>query len=819
MFTRGRPCLRRRGLSAVLDNVVAGPEEPLLFLYPRWFTSAVRQQRSIASINTATATRRQPGPDRILPRGIRPSRRLSFGRSARRWISSNAAVTAGSNNIDVSARDGSSTGVQDDGPNSQLPAARSERSSSTVMTQDRTPSTDKKRPYNLFADIETTDVQPPSDIGNENTGYTHTRPLAVSPTARERLAIRRLSVRDRRKLRYRLFQSKRIPDNGAKRAWSQWNDIKKLLERFQQDARTWSKKGTKQKELLVPEETVALLAGITDMAMKENVWYVAVHNGCRVHVLHPLESEGRFRKVIISGSDRVVELVVDRIKKAQALQENGDPLVDIRKPAVTVFPSIDAMRRKNIPVPIIRGVWDFYQARERPARLDQLPSTSFTTVREFAEHIEDLTRSQPSVYRRNDKQPRVPHETQVAKRLVKLFKNEANYRLISTAALNRALTFLCEHEFLRSSRAVFLRAEHVTTVDTFNIFLRAAARRQDIRVFRRFLLSMHRAHVRPDPYTWLAFLDCLVSPKAKTNLVTHILQKGYLSQTSAIRTALQLTIQDTFYIHLKNGQSVDSFIETILDTGANWFPPSLLNQMFSVTARLKDFDSMDRLLEICNQQRLKINSSTLNQIILFFRADIFSALRYVFRCNRPGLRLERETWERLFLIAFKGRHFNICRVIWRYACMNGGVTDKMTKTVLTSLSRNVVRKKGTDFDNLWRISAGNVIVGVDFHLSHYPLPESILSNIPSEFRKNPHLFLTSGFKAEGGDRETQRRLASELVHRDIEVGSMYRPVESLAIMLDAAAVIDLEWKGIPRPVTWLMQNAIQVPVKRKLYTR
>jgi hypothetical protein len=604
-------------------------------------------------------------------------------------------------------------------------------------------------------------------------------------------------------------------DSGSRDKWGQWTKVGDLLEEMQHESRLWPKKGPVQKELLIPEETVALMAGITDMAMKENVWYVPVRNGCRVHVLHPLESEGQHRKVILSGSKRSVELVGDHIARIRKLQDQGDPLVDIRKPPVPVYPSIEAMRRKNLPVPLVRGVWDFYQAFKQPAPLDTLLNMSgkLSRVREFAEHIEELTRSRPSSKVVRGK-PGTHHRERVAAALVALFENDANRQYFSTAALNRALSYLFDNEILDDARAVFVRAEHVATVDTFNMLLKSAAKRQDIQVFRGFLNSMARMHIRPNPYTWLAFLDCLVSPTAKASLVNYMMQKGYLSDNGAMRTALHLTIQDTFLAHLQSGKSVDAFFNMIID-GANWFSPTLINQMLSVTVRLRDYDAIDRLLEICEQQGFALDSGSVNSILPLFRSDIQSALRYMFRClDRPETQLDKQAWEMLFLIAFKGRNYNVCRVLWRYACMRRQVTYKMKQSVLTSLARNVPRDKRDGIDDVWSTSAGNVIVGVDFGQSAYPFDDAILDNVPDEHLDNPVAYLASGYKPGGEERERQLSLASALVKRDIEIGPRYQPSVPFSVMLEAAAVMDRGWKGIPRPTQWVMQNAIHIPVRK-----
>ncbi|KAE8364415.1 hypothetical protein BDV27DRAFT_145309 [Aspergillus caelatus] len=767
-------------------------------------------------------------------------RRLSLGGSTKRWASSNNAaktdvIEAGSSQQNVeptatleSGKDGRTGGeVERDGVSPPKNTTSSKPSLSDSPERSKSLEERRKRLFNIFADIDSKPSRPsppppPPPKSSAPRGRdlkTHARPLAALPKnqshERARATMKSLSVRDRRKLRCRLFFTKRMNPE-AKWRWTLWTKLEELFERMEQNTTVWKKRGIKHKEMLLPEETVALLAGATDMAMKENVWYVPVHNGCKVHVLHPRESEGQYRKVVLSGSERVVELVGDRITHAKSLQEMGDPLVDIRKPPIPVFPSLETMARKNIPVPIIRGVWDFYKSAKDPANLGTLLplSQNLSSVREFAEHVDEVARSLPS-YKAS---PGSSHQKQVAKSLLSLFQNERYHGFLSTAALNTALSFLLDHEFVRYARMIFLRAEHVVTVDSFNILLKFAAQKQDMRLFRQFLLTMPRLNIRPNPYTWLTFLDCLVSPKAKASLVSRMMQKGYLNESSAMRTALQATIQNTFRAHLEGGKSVDSFINMLIDTqGANWFPPSLINQMLNVAARRKDFSAMERLLQICKQQGFAVKGSTVNQIVLLFRKDIFSLLRFLFQfIDRPERVLTKDSWEKMFLMAFKGRHYNICRVLWRYACMYRGVTYNMRQSVLTSLLRNTsFRKTGGQYNQLWLTSAGKVIVGIDLHLPDYPLKESFADLVPSEFNRNPVASLATGFKPTGGEREKQQLLASKLVLRDTEVGAMYRPSRSLNIMLEAAAVLDQAWKSAPRPTQWLMQNAIKVSVKRK----
>lgn len=600
--------------------------------------------------------------------------------------------------------------------------------------------------------------------------------------------------------------------------------MKDILERGEENPRAGSRRSHKQKELHIPEETVALMAGTTEAGMAENIYYVAVRNGCRVHILHPREGNGIHRKVILSGSERAIELVEDSIMRGQTMQNSGDPLVEIAKPPFPIFTSIDTMRRKKLPVPLVRGVWTEPEENQMGVQeiIDHRPSP--TTVKEFAEYIEDLTRApEPNAREKVRSGTQTTLRDLVAPRILQLFRQDSNQQLFSSAALNQALVYLCDQELLSTARAIVTRAEHVATADTYNVLLRAAARRQDLKTFRRFLVYMNRVHIRPNPETWLVLLEAMVTPSAKAALVTHMVQKGHLAETGAIRTALQLTIQDSLQVHLQNGQNVESFIGLMVKTyGANWFSASLLSQMFSVISRRDDFTAANELLKFCFDNQLQLNNHILNSIIAMCYRNIFTAIDYTLLFLRqPNFRISRLNLEYLFRSAFKGQKYNICRVLWRYACLYGFVTTKMKETVFSSLRRNESLKKYTnDASKLWQVNSGKVIVGLEMHLPRRqgdkPLyPDQITDLLPSEFRDNPFSYLTSGFKPQGEERDLQLRVAYMVMKRDIKSGSFrYSPEFPLSVMLESAAILDREWHRKPMPLSWTLQNAIQVPLRR-----
>lgn len=687
---------------------------------------------------------------------------------------------------------------------------------------------EQRRRANIFADMEETTAtatavhtrHPPTRMSALR--KTHLRTL--TPTAIKAIAtVKTLLPRDRRRLRHRAFL--KDPPKwvaGAKQDWRKWTHIRRLLDRLQRDHPLWVGRGLKHQVLKVPEETVALIGGVTDIALKENILYAPIRHGIRIHVLPPSESEGHLRKMVVSGSVGGVREVSERILGAARLQASADPLIDIRKPPVPVYPSIDALKRKNMEIPRMRGVWDFYRAKANLLPIEVLLEGQFEpeTPRELLEFIEDLIGSRMSgPYRRQKGGTRrqLSRNQSVEHALMGLFRSYENKRILSTAALNKALGFLCNRN-LRASRIVFARAEHVATVDSYNILLRSCAKRQDVRLFIHLVHTMGKKEIRPDAYTWVALLNCPITTEVKVRLFTYIHERGILAHVGAMRSALQATIADMLSLHLDSGKDMDAFIQTMRNSyGANWFTPSMINQMLYVLANRKNRPALYRMLDLCDEHGLEIDASSLMHILPMYRASIFDALIFCYRyITRPRFRMTRELYEKLFLIAFKGRCFNISRILWRYACMHGMTTYRMKMCVLSTMTTNIPRKTANPIDTIWRSSAGKVIVGVDLHCADRPGEYYFLEHTPAEFRRNPVLSLTTGFKS-GEEREHQLQLATELVRRDIELGRRYAPVLPLAMLLDAAALVDAEWRNTPHQPEWMLKHAVMVPVEWQGY--
>ncbi|CEL07916.1 hypothetical protein ASPCAL11070 [Aspergillus calidoustus] len=817
MLSRGGQHIKRCGLSAGFgDHFAAGhvsvADEPLLFLYPRWFTFVSQQRRRLLNSRTSkrSISNHHTGtlPSRLKTNLLQHRRQSLAAPSRQRWLSTSSVPMLP--NLDTQTE--------------KSATATDPPSESTVKDASSAGLVGKSGNFDAFAGLNTEDEfltdplieQPgPAALGLATLPQ-YQRDISEEPTSPDRPRFG-LSPRDVRRKGRRDYWMKKVAVGGRESIYRQ---MKAMILSAGRRAQFRSKKATSpskhepyRRQMLVPEETIAVICGPSwTSAASENIWYVRLHNGCKVHVLPPAESVGHSRKVLLTGSEWVTGLVENRIKQTQKLQENGDALLDVQKPVVPIFPSLRALERDNLPAPRVRGVWTNSSISQTPASLDLINDNwkNILTVREFVEHVDGLTNSHPGSNEQS-------HSQSVAIKLLELFSKGKNRRFISTAALNKSMSFLLEQGYLEYARRLFILTtnERVLTIETFNLIFESAARAQNVPLFLETMRKMLRLRIPASPDTLLAYAEFLIRPASRTKMVKLMEEKGWLQEPAAMRRALKLTMQDVFAQHLIEGKSVNAFFKkTIKAFGCSYFPERLIKDMFHVTFRLKNVSAMQQLFRLCKMNGLPLTPSILSPLIALFPHDTFTAMYYALEClERSKNKLDKKTYDALFLNALKNRHYNICRVLWRYACMDGKATNNMKRELAFFLTQAVGKEGLTEQEKVWQTSVGKVIVGIDIQSPGFPLKQSLLKDIPIEFHDNPIAYLMGNSMPQGDERMRQRRAARAILKHDIDVGPWYRPTVPLANMLEAAAELDAQWKDVPRTRNWLMQNAIQVSVK------
>lgn len=618
----------------------------------------------------------------------------------------------------------------------------------------------------------------------------------------EKLKTRPMSGRDKKKLRYRRHIL----------AWNRgtisvhWTDIMAILEQMYRDTHEDVRSAT-HTEVYVLDETVAMLSGST--YPEENIWIEPIRNGCQVRVLRAEEGEGRYRKVILSGTLRAIKLTRAKIKQTQERQIRGEQ-VAIQAPRSPIFPSIFTAMQKSSHIPLVRGVWVDASPRYRVPDLKDISDRRITSVRDFLYCIEDLTLAKLST------RPRPPEEAytyydRVKSLILDLFSRETNRQFFSTAALNMALSFLERYEYLDSVRTVLSSAEVVASTESYNILLQSTAGRQDLRFFRHILKSMARQRIRPDGQTWVSFLQCLLSPGPKREVMFRMTELGFLKDRKTQIDVLQYNIGIILDSHLSSGQDFPGFIKSVVeDHGPDAISTYLLNLMLEEAANRKDLDLRDQIMDCFKEMELSFDRRTFRKVLKFFRF-IDSAVMFISRYMRPENYkfLGSDTYELLFLLAHNSQAYNACRVLWRYACMHGKTTKFMRQIVRSSLAGEILGKRRVPQKVAFQTGVGKVVIGLDYHQQGVEPLGMTRQMVPARFQDNPLLFLLEQETSKG---ELQWKLASNLVRDDVQGGVNYEPLEPLELMLDAAVRIDRNERRQISPPIEILKNAIHVPV-------
>jgi hypothetical protein len=570
--------------------------------------------------------------------------------------------------------------------------------------------------------------------------------------------------------------------NGQPMNAPHWTEIMALLEEMY--AKIPKESGqTNRKEIFVREETVAHLCGMP--MSDENIWDVSARNGCRIRVLDLSESEGMYRRVVISGSTRALELVEKRIRQIEHSQEgekqkhNPKNLLGIDRPPMPIIPSMLALHEKGVPVPFIRCVWDDVDSvgLESPKELDPAWKVPAYSVPGFTWYVDQLIRRQSS-----------ENTIDVERSLVTLFKRPELKPYFSTGALNLALEYLCSHEHLSSARLIFNQSLTVATTESYNIFLRSTARRQDLNFLKTLLERMQTLGVRPNGQTWIAFLQCLISPSPRHQVMMRMRELGLLKDRRVLYDVMEYNIDIMLTAHFRDGGDVSSFLESLQKNyGDTAVSIKLLNLILMELAPVGESSRLMEVFDAFKRYQFTPSNSTIDLAFLFFRSFYMAMPALSEVLHTYEFFLSASNYEKMFILALRSKSYNACRVLWAYACMRDKTTPLMRHIVRLSLKNHAVDQPL----NTKKLNSylGALVVGLRYREKDINHSEHMQAIVPPPHAETPVVYATTHMEASSVDR---LRLIKRLVLDDNIYGKTREPVEGLFLMLDAAIRLDRE---------------------------
>ncbi|KAK0847670.1 hypothetical protein LTR03_006229 [Friedmanniomyces endolithicus] len=453
---------------------------------------------------------------------------------------------------------------------------------------------------------------------------------------------------------------------------------------------------------------------------------------------HTTQETDRLGSIVVPSEDpeEEIESTNNRVWQGQcdkSVPQNGPPSVD---------PDKDG--RVRVP---IRAVW-VYAASGVEEILEMTAGDTQSTISfkrpvvwstvVFTHHVETLTTLPPRLVRRQMRDetsgqvlPRSnTYKQQVVVELLKCFSDPSASACVSREAVDSALSFfirVSDYNAIRQLLAILQENTlYALTTSNFDILLAAAAANDDMHNFRLWQRNMVQKGLRPSPSTW-ASLYRLVSRRCPgTPLPARVFdamhEKGLFTDLHTLQEQVKDTVKEALTAHLaRNPASGDADLDAFVSiydkrfgspsyrhhfhqpkhSSAIHFRPWLTIETANIMAKVllshgRSHDALAvlRMLEDSGKQP---RADTLNtfltaayrvsdaefavSVVNHFAPFIGPSSTY----PRNEIRLNRISYAMLFRIAWRGKCFNMLRVIWRYACCAGEMVWEFQEDVRTSV--------------------------------------------------------------------------------------------------------------------------------------
>ncbi|MCJ1438113.1 hypothetical protein MMC27_007500 [Xylographa pallens] len=453
----------------------------------------------------------------------------------------------------------------------------------------------------------------------------------------------------------------------------------------------------------------------------------------------------------------------------------------------------------------------------RQVRAHDIPRPETWSSFTFTAHVKGLAQSKVSrLMHRHLYRNQTTHTDAVQTAIMQLFEDKSSRPYLSTEAFNIALSFCYKHSNISNARKLFNMMDdtHVTiSAETFNIMLRGAAVRKDLHTFTYLLRVMTRRGVSPNGDTWIAFLMVIKDKHTKLFVTRYMREAGMLKDAAMLQPVVDKIVYIELSSHLAHDQDLDSFV-LLMDSryGPDWLSVKTANQMCYILGENGLISQAVKVLGFMVDRGCQPDNITLHIFLGYCRRlrQPQRAIEFLqlFK-SQYNVSVTEVEYDSLFMLAYRSKLVNCCRVIWRVACLEAAVTYRMQELVLRSLLCNTPEHPRTTTQQFIK-TAGKVVVGIDIHFG--------TSSEESDPRWQT-MQLLSQFSATGEDRERSLSLAKRMISRDLHATRHYKLAGNFNDLLAEALTLDRGWHNEEKeekqqkPVMWKIRHAVHVGIQ------
>ncbi|KAK2809437.1 hypothetical protein FQN49_008621, partial [Arthroderma sp. PD_2] len=463
--------------------------------------------------------------------------------------------------------------------------------------------------------------------------------------------------------------------------------------------------------------------------------------------------------------------------------------------------------------PTIRSVWVYLPPEPLDPGKNEFSMPETWTVKTFADYIEDLVRTPVSrlVHGRLKNALQISHKDVVGDMIRRLLLDPENRKYFSSRSISLSVSFFTRDHCRSSLQSLLPAFEGLLTSRTANAVIRAAIFRRDFVVLRWCLSAMKREGVSPGSWAWVSVLSAITPHSLRFDVLVRAKESGVFGDRHVFQIAVSTAIQPAFGRWLKNGGSVASFMKTMdQKLGSDWLSVASINRLLLEGSLRSEPGVISDILLFCQQNAFKLETTSLNNALFYFLHQPDTASKsfidfYLKFAETFRVKGDDRTMDILWHLAWGARAYNICRVLWRYACLDGWVKQKMQASIYASLHREMKGTSALPEREIWMQNVGKVAAGV--------IP---FNSWNTGDRENLTKLVHGDHISYSGDDITEpllrrKALAKELVESDMTARDRgYVYTEPLVDVLARAYILDEEWGFChEKPVDWLWKNSVK----------
>ena len=467
--------------------------------------------------------------------------------------------------------------------------------------------------------------------------------------------------------------------------------------------------------------------------------------------------------------------------------------------------------------PTIRRLRVGKKYKYRQVQVRDISRPQVWSMTTFATYVENLTLSVVSrhmnryLYTEGQSHIKIVEST-----LKALFADPWLSHYQTVESFNAALIFFYKHSMISSARMflTLMEERHMDIpAETFNIMLRGASSRKDLHNFTFLLHAMIRRGIRPTADTWIALIVAVQSKAARLRIIHSMREREFMKRPRIMKSVLSHLVPPEIVSYVESGQDIPCFFQDLdRKYGLHWLSVSTGNQMCQ---KLGEHGLMLEALEVLD---LMVDRDCLPDkvtMMIFLghckrQRDVGGAIQMLdWFHNTYGLNLEEDGLDTLFMLAWRSRLYNCCRVIWRTACIYGTVSYRMQRLVMKSLIRNSPEQPQTPTQH-WMKSIGKVVIGINIRTAQH--------------ENDPGIGLAAMERlvdwAESGDqRVASLQLAKLALAQDLEAAEQFDLNGNFTELLSRSLDLDREWglgdNRLTKSTLWKIENAISVDLIKK----